>query len=50
MFQRLTSLCLKRRLVIPHLTTVSVKLFLYTQRLANEIEKFRMQLMTVIHS
>ena len=50
MHERLTTLCLNWLLVIPRLTTVSVKLFFYMPQLANEIEQIGMQLMTVIHS
>ena len=50
MHERLATLRLKRPLVIPRPTTVSVKLFFYMPQLANEIEQIGMQLMTVIHS
>ncbi len=50
MHERLTTLCLKRLLVISCLTAVSVKLFLYMPQLANEIVQIGMQLMTIIHN
>ena len=50
MHERVATLCLKRRLVIPRLTTMSVKLFLDMTQLADEIEQIGMQLTTVIHS
>ena len=50
MHERLTTLRLKRLLVIQRLTTVSVKLFFYMPQLADEIDQIGMQSMTVIHS
>ena len=50
MLKRLTPLFLKQLMVIPRLTTESVKLILYMPQLGNEIEQIGMQLMTVIHS
>jgi hypothetical protein len=50
MHECLTTLFLKRGLVIPRLTMERVMLFLYMPQLANEIEQIGMQLMTVIHT
>ena len=50
MHARVTTLHLKRLLVIPSLTTVSVKLFLYMPLPDNAIEQIGMHLMTVNHN
>ena len=50
MHERVAALYLEQLLVIPRLTTVSVKLFLYMPLPDNAIEQIGMQLMTVNHT